>query len=336
MADRKPRLAPLSYRSEFDHLKPLRLFFGATALTRITTDGIRAFIRDRSSAGLSNRTINIEVGILRRILNQAKRWRLVGEDIRPLPERRDVGRAMAPGQKLRLLRVAASRPEWETAYLAAVLALNTTMRGGEIKGLRWSDVDWLGKILRLRQSKTDAGLRPIPLNADALGVVRRLYDRAEAFGGPEPEHYLFPACESGKIDPTRPQKSWRTAWRSLTKEAGLEGLRFHDLRHHAITELAESDTSEQTILSIAGHVSPKMLAHYSHIRMKAKRNALDALASKPQPVEAGVDGEAGQSYVTNHVTNGPEGPPPNPQVVERSGGDDGTRTRDLWRDRPAF
>ena len=56
------------------------------------------------------------------------------------------------------------------------------------------------------------------------------------------------------------------------------GLRFHDLRHHAITELAESQASDRTVMSIAGHVSHQMLAHYSHVRMEAKRKALDALA----------------------------------------------------------
>ena len=58
------------------------------------------------------------------------------------------------------------------------------------------------------------------------------------------------------------------------------GLRFHDLRHHAITELAEGQASEQTIRSIAGHVSQKMLEHYSHIRIDAKREALDALSQR--------------------------------------------------------
>ena len=57
------------------------------------------------------------------------------------------------------------------------------------------------------------------------------------------------------------------------------GLRFNDLRHHAVTELAESQASDQTIMAIAGHVSTKMLAHYSHIRIEAKRKALDALSS---------------------------------------------------------
>jgi integrase len=48
------------------------------------------------------------------------------------------------------------------------------------------------------------------------------------------------------------------------------GLRFHDLRHHAITELAESQTPDAVIPRIAGHVSKKMLEHYSHIRLSAK------------------------------------------------------------------
>ena len=45
----------------------------------------------------------------------------------------------------------------------------------------------------------------------------------------------------------------------MTKKAGLHGFRFHDLRHHAITELAELGLSDQTIMSIAGHVSREML-----------------------------------------------------------------------------
>ena len=57
----------------------------------------------------------------------------------------------------------------------------------------------------------------------------------------------------------------------------FKGLRFHDLRHHAITELAELGLSDQTVMSIAGHVSRQMLDHYSHIRLMAKRKALEAL-----------------------------------------------------------
>src|SRR5215472_5259445 len=108
-----------------------------------------------------------------------------------------------------------------------------------------------------------------------------------------------------KPDPTKPMTTWRTAWRSITKEAGLPGLRFHDLRHHAITELAESTASDQTIISIAGHVSPKMLAHYSHVRLEAKRAALANLSSNP----------ADRRHVTMNVTNKRKKETARPQII---------------------
>jgi integrase len=138
------------------------------------------------------------------------------------------------------------------------------------------------RVLRIRRTstKTAAGARTIPINQDALAVLRQLRDLAQRLGGSDTEHFVFPACENGHIDPTRPIRSWRTAWRSITRAAGLEGLRFHDLRHHAITELAERSSSDQTIMSIAGHVSREMLDHYSHIRLEAKRKALESLETR--------------------------------------------------------
>jgi integrase len=76
---------------------------------------------------------------------------------------------------------------------------------------------------------------------------------------------------------TTPIKTFRTAWRSLTKAAGLRGLRFRDLRHLAVTELAERGTGEQTIMGISGHVNRKMVEHYSHPRLEAKRQAILSL-----------------------------------------------------------
>jgi hypothetical protein len=109
----------------------------------------------------------------------------------------------------------------------------------------------------------------------------------------------------------------------------LHGLRFHDLRHHAITELAESQASERTIMSIAGHVSPKMLDHYSHVRIHAKRQALDALSSKSSGERQSWTG----GYDTNHDTIAVVIPSQTSYVAEKYGGDDETRTRDLCRDR---
>jgi integrase len=124
------------------------------------------------------------------------------------------------------------------------------------------------------------------MNDDAYAAVLELWERAKAFGGTEAHHFLFPACEHGSIDPERNQKSWRTAWRKLTAAAGIKGFRFHDCRHHAITELAESQASDSTI---AGHVSRKKLEHYSHVRQEAKRDAVNVLSAK-RPSKPTIEG----------------------------------------------
>jgi hypothetical protein len=97
-------------------------------------------------------------------------------------------------------------------------------------------------------------------------------------------------------------------------QSPLAGLRFHDLRHHAITELAESQASDSTVMAIAGHVSRKMLAHYSHVRLQAKRTALDALSTE-RAEKANSGGEAG-GYDTKHDTKRDAVETTPPQVTE--------------------
>src|SRR5208283_3786374 len=97
--------------------------------------------------------------------------------------------------------------------------------------------------------------------------------------------------------------------------AGLPALRFHDLRHHAITELAESQASDSTVMATAGHVSPKMLAHYSHVRLQAKRTALDSLSTKQ--AERANSGSEARGYDTNNDTKRDAADPIPPQVIER-------------------
>ena len=100
-------------------------------------------------------------------------------------------------------------------------SLNTTMRACEVKGLQWRDVNFLERTVTVRHSKTDAGRRVIPLNEDAWRAIVELYHRGQGVAGTEADHYVFPACENGRIDPVTPQKSWRSAWRSIRKAAGL-------------------------------------------------------------------------------------------------------------------
>src|ERR1700690_4470585 len=79
------------------------------------------------------------------------------------------------------------------------------------------------------------------------------------------------------VDLARPIGEWKKAWKDACRLAGVN-YRWHDLRHTFITRLAENPTvSEQTIMSLAGHVSRSMLQRYSHIRNQAKQAAIARL-----------------------------------------------------------
>ena len=81
---------------------------------------------------------------------RAKLWARVADDIKPLKEPSTIGGALTEDDKQRLLKTAVMRPEWETAHLAAILCLNTTAQGCELKGLHWADVDLFSRTLRIK------------------------------------------------------------------------------------------------------------------------------------------------------------------------------------------
>ena len=100
----------------------------------------------------------------------------------------------------------------------------------------------------------------------------------------------------------------------MRKNAKVEG-RWHDNRHTLITDLAESGAGDQTIMDIAGHVSKQMLKHYSHIRMQAKRTALEAIVKKP----AAADASDGKETATEGVpTKSPTVVVAEPKATRRS------------------
>jgi integrase len=261
-------------------LKHLQPFFGAMLLCDIEPRDVQDYQRGRLQAGGEGRTINIEVSTLRQVMKANDMWTPFMGKVKMLRERHDVAKALTPDQERALL--AATAKADSACHTATVLALNTTMRKVEIRLLRWGQVDFVKRALIVGESKTDAGTgRLIPLNPTAFKTLLRWAGR---YPDATPEHYVFPWCENRQVDPTRPTKGWRTAWRHALKRAGFH-CRFHDLRHTCITKLSEGQASDQTIMSIAGHVSKRMLERYSHIRTEAKRKALDAITQTPeQPV----------------------------------------------------
>lgn len=160
-------------------------------------------------------------------------------------------------------------------------------------------------ILTVWEGKTEAGKgRTIPLNSDLLAaMVEHSKWYTGRFGTIHPRWYVFPWAKPYTTDPARPIVTLKTAWKKVRTDAGVDG-RWYDNRHTFITDLAESpDVSDETIRDIAGHVSEQMLKRYSHIQMKAKRKALEAIAPKKP------EGAAAKARITPQLGMAAKGMP---------------------------
>ena len=163
---------------EAERLAVVKTYFKDIRLSHITAVSIQKYQRARKDAGLSNRTINMDVGALSRVLKHSGRWRTLEQHVEFLPESESmIGRALTAEEQTRLFDAAASNPEWEHVYLAAVVAANTSMRPVEVKHLRRRDVDVFKKVVVVRRSKIESSHRVIPLNAPALKALARMIER---------------------------------------------------------------------------------------------------------------------------------------------------------------
>jgi integrase len=196
------------------------------------------------------------------------------------------GRAYTADEKARMLEEAR---KLRTPQMGAALALdlNTGLRDKELRQIRWEQIDLVHKkSLTVGKSKTEAGTgRVIPLNETAIAALEAhaaWYTRR--FGECRPEWFVFAFGKPLPKDPTRPITSFKTAWTKVRQKAGVKG-RWHDNRHTLVTELAESGAGDEVIMSIAGHVSRAMLSRYSHVRMEAKRRALDEIGARQKAAD---------------------------------------------------
>ena len=262
-----------------ENARPLAAFFKDTKLRHIAPAQLAAYQNARTEAGRAPKTINGELSVLRQILKRAKLWYRFADEYITLRNRKPpVGRALTPDEQQRLFSAAQTKPAWLLGYVATTLAFYCGLRACEIKALRWQDIDWTNRLLHVRRSKTPAGWRSPTLNATCLHVLQHLQERAARLGFTQPDHFIFPWHGRNKrLDATRPMASWRTAWRSMRKAAGLSKVRFHDGRHTAITTLAEKGLPDWVIQAQVGHVAPEMMKTYSHIRRQALNQAADAL-----------------------------------------------------------
>ena len=252
---------------------------GSVLLVDLTPQRVTEYMSARQKEDASARTINMELQVLSRAMGYT--WKALWPKLKKLEENHDVGRALEPGEEKAIMEEAARNPSRLIHPFLFTLAW-TGMRSDEARTMRWSQVDFESGEVTVGRAKTEAGKgRRIPMSADLKAILGQHASFCAGMFGPIlPEWHVFPFSNTKKpVDPLRPATSLKTSWVTVRKAANVD-CRLHDLRHSFCTKLAEAGVPESTMLDIMGHMSTAMLRRYSHIRAKARREAMDALESR--------------------------------------------------------
>lgn len=216
----------------------------------LTAASISAY-RDQRLAVAKAGTVRRELATLRHALDIARREWGVAIPFNParlvsLPIANDArDRRLNPGDMERLLAAVKTTRSAEVEPII-LLAIETGLRRGEILNLDWRHISFTKRTAHIPHTKTGVA-RTIPLTDGAIAILRRLEQRqGKAF--------------------TLTASAFRQAWERLRRRAGLSDLRFHDLRHEAISRFCELGLSIPEVATISGHRDPRMLLRYSHIR----------------------------------------------------------------------
>jgi integrase len=164
-------------------------------------------------------------------------------------------------------------------FLQVLIAVTMGMRLSEILHLQKEEIDWAKKEIRLdpqrlktRQPREVA----IPISPDVAPLLREFYNAA-------PGPYLFPAefynFEGRRVDPNQPQDDNRYHWDKVREAAKLD-VRFHDLRHTAITNMVKAGFPDTGIRKICGVSEETMRRIYAHVESDLKNRFRNLFCGK--------------------------------------------------------
>jgi len=341
-----PRMAEIA-KNSLAHLLPI---LGKKLLIEIEAKHISRYQEARLAEGAANRTVNIELSILRQIMRKYGAWARIQPDVAMLAERQDCGRALtAEEERLLLHECRQSRSRLLLPFV--VLALETGARFNTVRTLQWRNINFADRCLKFGKDKTAAGTgRTVPLNPRALETLKFW---AQYFPERQPEHYVFPLerCrQSGTdesfgftgpvmydTDPSQPIEDVKEAWEGAKRRtqrhcpeckagtladkpkpekgyacidckhglkelpAGLAAVRFHDLRHSAVSRMVAARVPLPMIARIVGWsagTTAKMAARYGHFGLEELRSAVESISTPGiSGIESGCPSNPPQSDV---------------------------------------
>ncbi len=279
LAEVTPTKKESTQRAERLKAASLRLYFGKYSLAAINTDLVARYRDHRLGEGKKPNTVRLELALAGHLFTTAIReWR-IGVVHNPVANIRKP--SVGEGRDRRLskeeekrLRKAVTRHSNPMLRWIFDLALETGMRSSEITGLTRGQVDLHRRIVRLSKTKNDSA-RTVPLTLHAKEIL------AAALANPvRPKDCdLIFFGEPGRDGLRRPY-NFNKAWLTIKAELGVNNLRFHDLRHEAVSRLVEGGLSDQEVAAISGHKSMQMLKRYTHLRAEDLVGRLDSLRKR--------------------------------------------------------
>lgn len=226
-----------------------RRWIAGYALTNLYPEHIARY-RDERLRQVSAGTVVRELAYLSSIINHArKEWRFSVSNPVALVRKPNAGRGrdrvLTAEEQERLLEALIPTGRKNPLTLPMVqLALETGMRRSELLAMRWRDVDLIGQTVVLHTSKNGEG-RVVPLSTKAVAVLKEL---------PIKGQMVFPITHH----------AFAANFTRAVRRAQLTDLRFHDLRHTAITRMSEKLPNVIELAAVSGHKSLKMLQRYYH------------------------------------------------------------------------
>jgi integrase len=274
---KEPNTADQYLRFIDHHICPT---LGPIPLQRLTPQQVQSLYaakgrggrRDRKPGGLSATTINTIHRMFNSAMRQAVAWALIAlnplERVTPPRRRRSPARAWNV-ESVRRFLAEGERQGYHPLWL---LAITTGMRRGELLGLRWQDIDLArgtAEVVQtiiprrghpiVHQPKTPTSHRTVLLMEEAIAALRahrKLQLRLQDAAGPAwHDHNLVFTTPDGK--PIYPA-AVNMAFKRICARAGVEVLRFHDLRHTSATLDLVSGSNVKAVSERLGHASTKM------------------------------------------------------------------------------
>ncbi len=250
-ADYQKEITPRksSQQQEESRLKILARELGNLTIIQLTPQEIISYV-DRRQKTITSESVRKEIATLSQVWKTARALWQINLPENPVTIAREilsVTRTLKPGQeRIRRLKKgeykAIMKHAPESVKPIIDFALETAMRRGEILNAKREHVH--GQFLRIPETKTDKP-RTIPLSKKALQILKK-------------------APKQGFLFVLRPD-SVTQGFNRACKRANIQDLRFHDLRHEAISRLFEKKLAVQEVAAISGHSDWRTLKRYTHV-----------------------------------------------------------------------